>query len=125
MTLHFAFAVLIGMSLGVLFQRARLTKIGQHGPLVSPVLQRTVQLGQGEQGDVEIAGDRLEFNATRWLVSAGGRAVGQVTSALYSPRLDKNIGYAMVPVGLAAAANGGRRSGDLERVSRSGPCHGR
>lgn len=26
------------------------------------------------------------------------RAVGQVTSACYSPRLDKNIGYAMVPI---------------------------
>lgn len=47
---------------------------------------------------VEIEGDRLGMNMTRWPVSAGGKAVGQITSALYSPRLKKNIGYAMVPV---------------------------
>jgi len=27
-----------------------------------------------------------------------GTTIGKVTSACYSPRLDKNIGYAMVPV---------------------------
>jgi glycine cleavage system aminomethyltransferase T len=27
-----------------------------------------------------------------------GTRIGKVTSACYSPRLDKNIGYAMVPV---------------------------
>jgi aminomethyltransferase len=32
------------------------------------------------------------------VVQAGGRTVGQVTSAIHSPRLKKNIGYAMVPV---------------------------
>jgi aminomethyltransferase len=29
-------------------------------------------------------------------------AVGAVTSAIYSPRLEKNIGYAMLPVAHAA-----------------------
>jgi aminomethyltransferase len=47
---------------------------------------------------VEIAGDRLEFNMTRWPVLAGGEPVGFITSAVYSPRLEKNIGYANVPV---------------------------
>ena len=46
---------------------------------------------------VEIAGPPIEFNAVKWPVSSGGRAVGRVTSAIYSPRLKKNIGYAMVP----------------------------
>ena len=46
---------------------------------------------------VEIAGPRIEFNPTKWPVSAGGRRVGRITSAIYSPRLEKNIGYAMVP----------------------------
>ena len=32
----------------------------------------------------------------------GGETVGQVTSATYSPRLEKNIGYAMVPAAHAA-----------------------
>ena len=46
---------------------------------------------------VEIDGDRLEMNATDWPVSADG-ASGRVTSAVYSPRLEKNIGYAWLPV---------------------------
>lgn len=47
---------------------------------------------------VEIAGAPIEFNMTRWPVRKDGEAVGQVTSAIYSPRLKENIGYAMVPV---------------------------
>src|SRR5918996_1069921 len=31
-------------------------------------------------------------------VRSGGRAIGRVTSACYSPRLDRNIGYAMVEI---------------------------
>jgi glycine cleavage system aminomethyltransferase T len=34
-------------------------------------------------------------------VEAGGRRVGDVTSAIYSPRLQKNIGFAWVPVELS------------------------
>ena len=47
---------------------------------------------------VEIGGERLEMNHWKWPVEAGGRLVGKVTSAIYSPRLEKNIGYAWVPV---------------------------
>jgi aminomethyltransferase len=47
---------------------------------------------------VEIAGPPIAFNATKWPVSAGGQRVGRITSAIYSPRLEKNIGYAMVPI---------------------------
>jgi aminomethyltransferase len=46
---------------------------------------------------IEIDGDRLEMNATTWPASADG-AGGRVTSAVYSPRLEKNIGYAWLPV---------------------------
>ncbi|HEX9580123.1 MAG TPA: glycine cleavage T C-terminal barrel domain-containing protein [Gemmatimonadales bacterium] len=46
---------------------------------------------------VEIEGPAIEFNATQWPVRAGGHAVGHITSALYSPRLKQNIGYAFVP----------------------------
>ena len=38
------------------------------------------------------------LNNTKWPVSIGGRQVGQVTSAIYSPRLAANIGYAWLPV---------------------------
>jgi aminomethyltransferase len=47
---------------------------------------------------VEIAGDRIEFNSTHWPVEANGATVGHITSAIYSPRLEKNIGYAMLPI---------------------------
>jgi aminomethyltransferase len=53
---------------------------------------------------VEIAGDPVEFNSTKWPVRAGGELIGRVTSAIWSPRLKKNIGYAMVPA--AHLANG-------------------
>ena len=47
---------------------------------------------------VEIGGDAIEFNMTKWPVQVDGSIVGRVTSAIHSPRLKKNIGYAMVPV---------------------------
>jgi glycine cleavage system aminomethyltransferase T len=37
-----------------------------------------------------------------WPVSASGRAVGTLTSASHSPRLEFNMGYAWVPIELAA-----------------------
>ena len=46
---------------------------------------------------IEIAGDPVPFNTSKWPVSAGGQPVGRVTSAIWSPRLKKNIGYAMLP----------------------------
>lgn len=50
---------------------------------------------------VEIRSDPLDLNETKWPVYADGEAVGVVTSAVHSPRLERNIGYAMVPVALA------------------------
>src|SRR2546426_6452912 len=47
---------------------------------------------------IEISGKRVEFNETKWPVRARGRSLGRVTSAIYSPRLKKNIGYANVPI---------------------------
>ena len=34
-----------------------------------------------------------------------GSAVGHITSAIYSPRLDKNLGYAMLPIEHAKLGN--------------------
>jgi aminomethyltransferase len=52
---------------------------------------------------VEIGGDRLgSYNDGSmpdfFPVLSGGERVGKVTSACWSPRLEKNIGFAMVPV---------------------------
>ncbi len=51
---------------------------------------------------IEIAGAPIAFNATRWPVHAHGERIGSVTSAIWSPRLEKNIGYAMVPMAYAS-----------------------
>ena len=47
---------------------------------------------------VEIDGERLDLNVTRWPVTRDGAQLGNVTSAVYSPRLKENIGYAWVPI---------------------------
>jgi glycine cleavage system aminomethyltransferase T len=52
---------------------------------------------------VEIGGERLgSYNDGSMIdffpVFTDGRVIGKVTSACHSPRLEKNIGYAMVPV---------------------------
>jgi glycine cleavage system aminomethyltransferase T len=56
---------------------------------------------------VELGGDNLGAYSDGSMVDVfavyrGGERVGEVTSACHSPRLQKNIGYAMVPVELAA-----------------------
>jgi aminomethyltransferase len=47
---------------------------------------------------VEIDGNRLEMNFTKWPIHADGAPLGQVTTALWSPRLERNIGYAWLPI---------------------------
>jgi len=54
---------------------------------------------------VEIAGAAISFNFNKWPVSKDGKAIGHITSAIHSPRLEKNIGYAMVPLEHAALGN--------------------
>jgi glycine cleavage system aminomethyltransferase T len=47
---------------------------------------------------VEIDGDPFPaLNNVKWPVTDGGAELGKVTSAIYSPRLKKNIGYAWLP----------------------------
>lgn len=48
---------------------------------------------------VEFEGDPFpNLNSVKWPVVEDGRRIGKVTSAIYSPRLKKNIGYAWLPV---------------------------
>ena len=47
---------------------------------------------------IEIGGAPLDLNLTRRTVNRDSFPIGQATSAVYSPRLEKNIGYAMVPI---------------------------
>jgi len=41
------------------------------------------------------------LNAVKWPASVDGVAVGKVTSAIYSPRLQRNIGYCWLPAELS------------------------
>ncbi len=51
---------------------------------------------------VELGGDALDAELSEfWPVLHGGRRVGHVTDAVHSPRLERNIGYAWVPIELA------------------------
>jgi glycine cleavage system aminomethyltransferase T len=55
---------------------------------------------------VEIGGDKLGSYIDSSMIDffpvySGGARIGQVTSSCYSPRLEKNIGFAMVPIELA------------------------
>jgi glycine cleavage system aminomethyltransferase T len=53
---------------------------------------------------VELDGEAFPgLNSVKWPArrTGGGEAIGKVTSAIYSPRLKKNIGYCWVPVDLA------------------------
>ncbi|MFV1464995.1 MULTISPECIES: glycine cleavage T C-terminal barrel domain-containing protein [unclassified Phaeobacter] len=63
-----------------------------------------------------IDGDPLAGpNTTFWDINSGGEAIGKVTSAVYSPRLEQNIALAMVS---AEHANIGAQ---VEVVTKSGP----
>jgi glycine cleavage system aminomethyltransferase T len=47
---------------------------------------------------VELDGEPFPgLNDVKWPVVEGGRPIGKVTSAIYSPRLERNIGFAWLP----------------------------
>jgi aminomethyltransferase len=47
---------------------------------------------------VQIDGDPFPaLNSVKWAATSGGDRVGKVTSAIYSPRLKRNIGYCWLP----------------------------
>jgi glycine cleavage system aminomethyltransferase T len=53
---------------------------------------------------IELSGDALAAELVAyWPVFHDGKRVGHVTDAIYSPRLERNIGYAWVPIELALA----------------------
>ncbi|MEM7424449.1 MAG: glycine cleavage T C-terminal barrel domain-containing protein, partial [Pseudomonadota bacterium] len=67
---------------------------------------------------LEIDGDPLiGSNDAHWPIMSGCQAVGHVTSAVHSPRLEKNIALAMVAVELSAT--GTRLTIEAEREART------
>jgi aminomethyltransferase len=69
-----------------------------------PALRRIREQGvERRLVGVEFDGAPFEaLNATKWPVIEGDGRIGKVTSAIYSPRLGKNIGFAWVPAGRSA-----------------------
>jgi aminomethyltransferase len=47
---------------------------------------------------LEINSEPLSQQAQPWLIECNGQPVGVITSAVYSPDLDKNIAFALVAV---------------------------
>ena len=66
--------------------KAALAKIAQQG-----VSRRQVGI---EIDEAPLAGPNNEY----WAVMVSGNQVGQVTSAIYSPRLERNIALAMINI---------------------------
>ena len=55
---------------------------------------------------IEVEGDALPFELSRKCDAlSDGKAVGTVTDLIWSPRLEKNIGYVWLPIGLAGPGN--------------------
>lgn len=82
-----------------------------------PALERVAAEGVDRKlVGVEIGGEPFRlWLEDFWPVRAGGEVVGRLTSASYSFRLARNIGYAWVPIGLAEPGN------DLVLDSPDGP----
>lgn len=82
----------------------RLVDFGMSGECVAMDALRRIH----ERGiDRRIIGVELDgnpfpaLNYSKWPAQSEGKPVGQVTSAIYSPRLQKNIGYCWLPTALA------------------------
>jgi aminomethyltransferase len=54
---------------------------------------------------IVLEGDPVAQPTRHWPAWADGEQVGHVTDACWSPRLERNIGYVWVPIGLASAGN--------------------
>jgi aminomethyltransferase len=68
---------------------------------------------------VELDGDPFpELNNLKWPIVDGEEEIGRVTSAIYSPRLERNIGFAWLPV--ERSALGERLTVETEWGPRSG-----
>jgi aminomethyltransferase len=68
---------------------------------------------------IELVGDELRAEMSEyWPVHAGGKEVGYMTDAVWSPKLEKNIGYVWVPIELSEPGT------KLDVESESGPLVG-
>jgi aminomethyltransferase len=81
----------------------RLVELNKKGDFIGKEALKRIQSAGVKRKlvGIEIDDAPLDLNLARWPVSRDGKQVGHVTSAVFSPRLKKNIGYAMLPVDCA------------------------
>jgi glycine cleavage system aminomethyltransferase T len=75
---------------------------------ISIAALRRIESGGVERNinGVELDGDPFPaLNNVKWDAFDGDARVGKVTSAIYSPRLQKNIGYCWLPAGMSTAGS--------------------
>ena len=97
----------------------RLVNLDKHSPFIGQeALKRIAKDGVKKKlVGLEISGTKMDMNFTRYPVRSDGKAVGVVTSCVHSPRLKKNIGYAMLP--LEKASDGTRLEVDAPDAVRA------
>ena len=81
------------------FPTRRSSDLPEDASISIAALKRIASAGVERQiNGVELDGDPFPaLNNVKWAASNGGQVVGKVTSAIYSPRLKKNIGYCWLP----------------------------
>jgi len=82
----------------------RLVELDQEADFIGKdALRRILQEGVSRKlVGVSLSGGPMEWELTYpWPVMVEGALVGRVTDAIFSPRLERNIGYAWVPIGSA------------------------
>ncbi len=74
-------------------------ELPEHASISIAALKRIKAEGVSRRiNGVEFDGEPFPgLNNVKWPVTDGGRQIGKVTSAIHSPRLGKNIGYAWLP----------------------------
>ena len=73
----------------------------ENDAVISMAALRSIQEHGAERriNGLEMDGHRFpELNNVKWPIVDEGREIGKVTSAIYSPRLERNIGFAWLPV---------------------------
>jgi aminomethyltransferase len=83
----------------------RLVEPQEQGYLGKEALERLRETGVDRKlVGMYLEGDQLRAELSQpWPVISGGDVVGRVTDAVWSPGLEKNIGYMWVPIELSAS----------------------
>ena len=86
----------------------RLVNLGKPYPFIGKTaLRRIAERGTSRKlmGAFMDGAPFIKNNEHRWKVFNSGNQIGEVTSAVYSPRLERNIGYVLLDVEHEASAN--------------------